>query len=280
VKGWGGPRGPQSVENTHYKVTQFPLENITNNVILLSIMMGTELRKARLEADWTQKRLASRLGVTQAHVSQMESAKRRVTDSVARRVTSLFHLPPTLLPASGEESRVPVTEERVEQGLARLGYPGFAYRKKQGKQQNPGELLLMALSLDNLDPRLATALPWLLVRFENLSLKGLVAQAKAKDLQNRLGFTVSLAEQVAKRNPALMRNLRELHEAKQLLYRSRLAEEGTYGREETSERMKAWLRQQRSPEAERWNLMTDLKVEHLPYAGENTPTLAWLPKRS
>ena len=238
-------------------------------------MSGTELRKARLKADWTQKRLASHLGVTQAYVSLMEKAKRRVPDRVARRVTSLFQLPPTLLPASGEVgSRVPVTEERVEQGLSRLGYPGFAYRKKQGRRQNPGELLLMALSLDDLDPRLTEALPWLLVRFEGVNFQYLVKQAKAKDLQNRLGFTVSLAEQVAERNAAFMRNSPALHEAKETLERSRLAREDTYGRRETSERMRAWLHANRSPEAEHWNLLTDLRVEHLPYAGTNTRTLA------
>jgi hypothetical protein len=169
---------------------------------------------------------------------------------------------------------VPVTEERVEQGLARLGYPGFAYRKKPGRLQNPGELLLMALALDDLDPRLTEALPWLLLKFEGLNLQDLVDQAKAKDLQNRLGFTVSLAEQVAERNPDLMKNSRELSEAKKRLERSRLAQEDTYGRRETSDRMRAWLHEHRSAEAKHWNLLTDLTVEHLPYAGTNTRTLA------
>jgi hypothetical protein len=27
-----------------------------------------------------------------------------------------------------------------------------------------------------------------------------------------------------------------------------------------------WLRQQRPPQAEHWNLLTDLRPEHLPYA--------------
>jgi hypothetical protein len=167
-----------------------------------------------------------------------------------------------------------VTEERVEQGLARLGYPGFAYRKKPGRLQNPGELLLMALALDDLDPRLTEALPWLLLKFEGLNLQDLVDQAKAKDLQNRLGFTVSLAEQVAERNPDLMKNSRELSEAKKRLERSRLAQEDTYGRRETSDRMRAWLHEHRSAVAKHWNLLTDLTVEHLPYAGTNTRTLA------
>jgi transcriptional regulator with XRE-family HTH domain len=247
------------------------LDNITLFVILSSIMSGTELRKARLEADWTQVRLASHLGVTQAYLSLMEGGKRRVPVHVARRVASLFQLSPTLLPTSGEvASRAPVTEERVEQGLARLGYPGLAYRKKPGKLQNPAEVLLMALSLDELDPRLAEALPWLLVRFEGVNFRDLVEQAKVKDLQNRLGFTVSLAEQVAERNPVFTQNSSELYVAKQMLEKSRLVREDTFGRKETSDRMRAWLHEHRSPEAKYWNLLTDFSVEHLPYAGTNT----------
>ncbi len=231
-------------------------------------MRGSDLRKARLNADWTQKRLASHLGVTQAYLSLMEKKKRRVTDRVARRVASLFQLSPTLMPASIEAgSHMPVTEDKIEQGLARLGYPGFAYRKKPGKLQNPGELLLMALSLDDLDPRLAEALPWLLVNFEGLDFLDLIQRAKVKDLQNRLGFTVSLAAKVAERNAVFKRNYLELHKAKETLERSRLVREDTYGRKETSERMKAWLHENRSPEAEHWNLLTDLRVEQLPYAG-------------
>ena len=231
-------------------------------------MNGMELRKARVDAGWTQGRLAGRLGFTQAYLSLMENGKRPVPDTVARRVTSFLQLPPTLLPTSA--GRVPVTEERVEQGLARLGYPGFAYRKKPGKVRNPGELLLMALSLDDLDPRLTEALPWLLLNFEGLELQDLVDQAKVKDLQNRLGFTVTLAEKVAERNPSLLQSLGKLQQAKQTLERCRLAREDTYGRKEASDRMRAWLLENRSPEAKHWNLLTDLTVEQLPYASTHT----------
>jgi len=242
-------------------------------------MTNVELKKARLSAGWTQVRLADRLGVTQAYLSLMEAGKRRVPDRVARFATSLFQLPPTFLPRSDlEKLNLPVTEEEVEQGLARLGYPGFAYRKKPGKRRNPGELLLMALSLDELDPRLTEALPWLLVKFEGLDFKDLVDRAKRRDLQNRLGFTFSLAEEVVKRNPTFKHKPGELHQAKQALERSRLAREDTYGRKETSERMRAWLLENRSSEAEHWNLLTDLKVEHLPYADTNREALAEFPK--
>jgi hypothetical protein len=32
------------------------------------------------------------------------------------------------------------------------------------------------------------------------------------------------------------------------------------------EALRRWLRQQRPPQAEHWNLLTDLRPEHLPYA--------------
>jgi hypothetical protein len=128
----------------------------------------------------------------------------------------------------------------------------------------------MALSVDDLDPRLTEALPWLLVRFEGLDLEELIARAKSKDLQNRLGFTVSLARQVAARNPVFQDRCDELRRLEETLELSRLAREDPYGRRETSERMRAWLRENRSSAAEHWNLLTDLKPEHLPYVDKDS----------
>lgn len=241
-------------------------------------MTGTELRSARLKAGWTQSRLAGRLGVTQAYLSLLEGGKRRVPDRVKRFVASLFGLPPTCLPLSGPITLDPAAADaKLEQGLAKLGYPGLAYRSKPGARRNPSELLLMGLLVDNLDPRLAEALPWLLLRFEGFGGEELVARAKSLDLQNRLGFTVSLARRVAQRNSMYRNREGELQLLEQALERSRLAREDTYGRGEGSERMREWLRKNRSPEAEHWNLLTDLKLEHLPYAQENPGTVAELP---
>jgi hypothetical protein len=202
-----------------------------------------------------------------------------VPDRVKRQVTSLLHLPPTFLPLSGPQTPdLAASDAKVEQGLARLEYPGLAYRKRPGERLNPGELLLMALSLDDLDPRLTEALPWLLVRFEGLDLEELVDRAKKKDLQNRLGFTVSLARQVAEREPAFQHRCKDLQRLEEALERSRLAREDTYGRRETSERMRVWLRENRPRAAEHWNLLTDLRPEHLPYVNKDFRTLADLPE--
>jgi hypothetical protein len=131
---------------------------------------------------------------------------------------------------------------------------------------NPGELLLMALSLDDLDPRLAEALPWLLLQFEGFDAEGLAARAREMNLQNRLGFNVVLAISVAKRNAAFAHRMSELHKLERLLEPSRLAREDTYGRAVRSTRMRAWLRKNRSHAASHWNLLTNLKQEHLSYA--------------
>ena len=216
--------------------------------------------------------------MTQAYLSLMEGGRRRVPDRVKRSVARLFRLPPTSLPLSRTgELHMAATEAKLEQGLARLGYPGLAYRKKPGERRNPGDLLLMALSLDNFDPRLAEALPWLLLRFEGFDSEDLVARAKSMDLQNRLGFTVALARRVAEHNPAFLKRRDDLQHLEQALERPRLAREDTYGRREASARMRAWLRENRTPDAEHWNLLSDLKPEHLPYAETNPGTLAELP---
>jgi len=186
-----------------------------------------------------------------------------------RRAASLFNLPPTSLPLSASSPLDQAASNvKVEQGLARLGYPGLTYRRKRGTRQHPGELLLMALSLDDLDPRLAEALPWLLLRFAGFDFEELVERAKRHDLQNRLGFTVALARLVAERNAAFQQRLSELLRLEQVLERSRLVREDFYGRQGASDRMRAWLRENRSPAAEHWNLLTDLKPEHLPYFGD------------
>lgn len=230
-------------------------------------MVGVDLRAARGKAGWTQANLAKRLGVTQAYLSLMESGKRRVPPRLARRLTRLLDLPPTMLPVTTTSaSRDRPTNDWFEAQLARLSYPGYAYRKRPGPMRHPAEVLLAGLAFDDLEPRLIEALPWLLLHHEGLDVGRLVAEAKARDLQNRLGFTVALARQVAERKKEFERRLPELRRFEEALEPSRLAREETFGQGHAHERLREWLRRERSDAARHWNLLTDLKVEHLPYA--------------
>ena len=110
------------------------------------------------------------------------------------------------------------------------------------------------------------ALPWLLLHYEGFDLDRLVADAKAQDLQNRLGFTVVLARQVAERQRGFERRLTELRHLEEALEPSRLAREETFGQGHARERLREWLNRERSEAARHWNLLTDLRSEQLPYA--------------
>ncbi len=230
-------------------------------------MDGAVLKAAREKAGWTQVRLAEMVRVTQAYLSLMESGKRRVPPRLARRLVRLLDLPPTMLPVTTTSaSKDRPTNEWVEAQLAQVGYPGYAYRKRPGSPRHPAEVLLAALTLDELEPRLVEALPWLLMHHEGLDVQRLVADAKARDLQNRLGFMVALARQVVEHKRGFERRVPELRRLEEALEPSRLAREETFGQGHASQRLRKWLRENRSDAARHWNLLTDLKVEHLPYA--------------
>jgi transcriptional regulator with XRE-family HTH domain len=246
------------------------LDFITYHVIFYS-MEARALKEARTRAGWTQGRLAEALGVSQAYLSMLETGKRSVSNRVARTVVHLLRLPATSIPLPPADAVDRMsTDEQVEAGLVKLGYPGLAYKRKRGVTWNPAVLLLAALNLRALDSRLAEALPWLLLEFEEWDVDELVGRAKARDLQNRLGFTVALAREVAERNLSHKHRANKLRELEKVLDSSRLAKEDTFGRSETSDRMRSWVRQNRSHAARHWNLLTDLKVDHLPYASHHS----------
>ena len=205
--------------------------------------------------------------MTQAYLSLIESGKRRVPPRLAQRLTRLLELSPTMLPVvTRSVSKDRPTNDWFDAHLARLGYPGFAYRKRPGPMRHPGEVLLAALAFDELEPRLVEALPWLLLHYDGFDRVRLVADAKAQDLQNRLGFTVALARQVAERKGAFERRLPDLRQLEGALEPSRLAREETFGQGHAHERLREWLKRERSEAAKHWNLLTDLKAEQLPYA--------------
>ncbi len=231
-------------------------------------MIGQGLRSARLARGWSQTEAAARLGLSQPYLAMLESGKRRLSPRLARRAMQVYGLPPTVIPPSSlAGAQVTMDNEALAKQLAVLGYPGFAYLRPRGVQpRNPGEVLLAALAQEDLEARLVEALPWLLLEYWDLDRTWLLRETKTRDLQNRLGFVVSLARRLAERGAGDERRVRALGELEAELGRSRLAREDTLCKSSLTERERQWLLRHRSDEARYWNLLTDWCPEHLSYA--------------
>jgi transcriptional regulator with XRE-family HTH domain len=228
------------------------------------IMTYQELKAGRVKAALTQLQAAPRLRVSQSYLSQLENGTRPVTTSLARRAASVYRLSATALPLPSSPTKK-VDANKLAHQLASLGYPGFAHLRSGSYKANPAMVILDALSQRNLETRLSEALPWVVGTYPNLRWDWLVQQAKLNDLQNRLGFVVDLAKQVAEKSQK-QSELAQLSEVSHLLERSLLAHEDTLCRESMSEVERNWLAENRSPYAKRWNLLTGLAPEQLPYA--------------
>ena len=216
-------------------------------------MNGEQLRNARLERGWSQQEAAARLGVSQAYLSMLESG-RRSPAPLARKLMHVYGLPPTILPAS--EVRENVSADFLARELARLGYPGFAHLRRGGGNMNPAEFLLTALAQRSLEARVAEGLPWLVLRYPDMSRDFLVREARARNLQNRLGFVVSLARRAGQRD--------DLQGLEQALADSKLEKEDSFCKE-LNEAERAWLREHSSEEAKQWHLLSDMRPEVLRY---------------
>ena len=89
---------------------------------------------------------------------------------------------------------------------------------------------------------------------------GLVLRnAKIHDRQNRLGFVVDVAQDLAKKLHDPWQG-KLLEAAKVGIERSRLAGEDTLCDEGMSEKERKKLRQKRTAKARHWNLLTDMEV--------------------
>lgn len=233
-------------------------------------MKVTDLRSARLKAGWSQAKAAYRLRVSQPYVAMLESGERRLTPRLARRARKVFRLPPTALPLpQTPETRLSGNaSQTLAEELAALGYDGFAYlRQRRRWKKNPAEVLVAALAQSDLEARVVEALPWLLLRYRDMDAEWLVSQAKLRDLQNRLGFVVTLARQVAEREEGRdTGGVQALAQLEAALERSRLARSDTLCKASLTPREEQWLKENRPAGAERWNLLTDWRAEALPYA--------------
>ena len=222
-------------------------------------MAGTELRAGRKAQGLTQANLAHKLGVSQGYVSLLETNQRRVPRRLALRLVSLLRLPSSTLPVTSQTR--PLPSERVAGTLGTLGYPGFAYLH-HNRRLNPAEFLVRTLRRKNLDARLVEALPWVVMRNPQLDWKWLLPTAKQHDLQNRLGFVVTVARQLAERqnDPAMATKLRKWE---RVLEHSRLQQEDAFAGDTLTEAERRWLRENRPPEAANWNLLTSIRAETL-----------------
>ena len=97
----------------------------------------------------------------------------------------------------------------------------------------------------------------------------LVENAKLQGRQNRLGFIVLLAAELAQSKndcehaSTLAASCIYLH----ILQTFRLSEEDTLCHDSMTEAERAWVREHRTSAAAHWNLLTDMKAEQVPYAG-------------
>jgi transcriptional regulator with XRE-family HTH domain len=226
-------------------------------------MTGATLKSARLGAGWTQQQAARRLGLTQAYLSMVEGGRRPVSARLAVEARRGFHLPPTALPLEPPGARA-WTEDEFKSQLGALGYPGFGYLRRKSRR-NPAQLLFQALDQADLDTRAVEALPWLAATFVDMDWDWLLRNAKLNDRQNRLGFVVALAGELAQESGKTAHAARLVH-YRGLLERSRLAREDTLCHESMTQAERRWLRKNRPPPARHWHLLTDLEVRHLAYA--------------
>ena len=225
-------------------------------------MTGEALKTGREEAHLTQQEAASKLGLTQAYLSMLERGRRPVTPELAAQATKVFKLPPTALPLEADGPST-LNDSEFKAELGALGYPGFSYLR--GKSHyNPARLLFLALDRNDLDRRVVEALPWLTFRYSELDWEWLFRNAKLNDRQNRLGFRVDLAEELADKAGDATRK-KSLSEIKAITDRSRLVREDTLSNESMTQAERKWLRRNRPSKARHWNLLTDLDVTHLPY---------------
>ncbi len=155
-------------------------------------MKGVMLADARMARGLTQAEAAKLLGVSQPFLSQMETGHRPVQEGVGTRAFELLGKP-TLLPLDPSRRE---DEAKLADELGALGYPGFAHMAGQ-PSRNPAELLLDALDRPDLDTRISEGLPWVPLRCSDLDWSWLLSQLKLRNRQNRLGFVVGLALQIA-----------------------------------------------------------------------------------
>jgi hypothetical protein len=196
---------------------------------------------------------------------RVNPGKRRLTPALVRPVALVYGLPPEVLPVADGFAPTEMNDQRLAELLAKLGYPGFAHLRAHALKKNPSEVLLTVLAQKSLDGRVVEALPWVAMKYAQPE-PWLVENARKFNLQNKLGFVVTLARRLAEKQGTEVR-LRELRQLENELDDSRLAKEDVFYRPLRTESEGEWLRKNRTEDAAHWNLLTDMRLEHLQYVG-------------
>lgn len=227
-------------------------------------MTGHQLALYRKKRKRTQVQTARALSVSQTYLSLLEAGKRPLTERFQRKAAKFFNLPPTEMPAQLASGELPtVTDDQLASDLADLGYLGFAHlRRKRPRRKNPADVLLTGLNAPKRDARVVEAFPWLVLAFPDMNWKEVTRTAKMYDLQNRLGYVVSVARSVVedRHDKAAAAELKQ-REAE--LERSMLAREDTLCNETMTNAERRWLAHHRPANAKHWHLLADLLPEHL-----------------
>lgn len=220
-------------------------------------MSGDQVKATRNRLGLTQQQAARRWNMSQPYLCLVEHSKRRVPSGLAH---VLARDEPQM--ATGLPLEVPTSDD-LPRLLGSLGYPGFAYLADSNTVANPAGVLLAGLRQKHVPARVTEALPWLLVTFSDLDCDWLLDEAKRANVQNRLGYLVGLAKEVAqKRGDSAV--FARLLEAESKLDEARLAKEDSLGRVLT-ETERRYLRDHRPKAAAHWNLLTSLRREDLRY---------------
>ena len=225
-------------------------------------MTHEQLKAGRLKTALTQVQAAVRLGVSQPYLSQLEKGERPITAELARSAITLYQLSATALPIpESVAKRVPANPDTLARQIAGLGYPGFAHVRHA--KANPAAVLLEALVQKDLEVRLTEALPWVVLTYPDMDWPWLIREVKLRDAQNRLGFVVAMAQDLAATRPRFRPALERISFAAKELERARLAREDTLCRESMPPAERDWLATTRSALARHWNLVTGLTTDHL-----------------
>lgn len=191
----------------------------------------------------TQVGAASLLGVSQPYLSLLEKGARPLTAELRNRMRT-----------SAGKDHQESSDDLFRSQLSALGYPGFAHVAKSRTRTRPDNLLMTVLARPDADARVVEAMPWLVATFKSqFDFGSMVRRAKLQNLQNRLGFVLQVA---SVDTPDGLMAVRELE-------RARLLQADTLCWDSMPAATREWMRANRTPLAEHWNVLTRLGAEDI-----------------